>query len=143
GPNSLTVQGLDYAGIHRTNLVDTISITNTLLGPLQPVVINEWMANNAGPGGMADLADGLFQDWLELYNPNPTAVNLGGCYLTDNLTNRTKFLIPTNTTIGGHGFLLVWADEDGSQNSPTNSDLHANFKLNNGGEELGLFAPDG
>ncbi len=143
GANFLTVQGIDHAGIHRTNLVDTISITNTIASAFQPVVINEWMANNAGPGGLADPADGLFQDWIELYNPNPTAVDLGGYYLTDNLANRTKFPIPTNTMIAGHGFLLVWADEDGAQNSPTNADLHASFKLSNGGEELGLFAPDG
>jgi len=81
--------------------------------------------------------------YYRLYNPNPTAVNLGGYYLTDNLGNPTKFAIPTNTIIAGRGFLLVWADEDGSQNAPTNADLHANFKLSNEGEAIGLFAPDG
>ena len=143
GPNVLAVQGVDFTGNHRADLLRTITITNTTTTGLLPVVINEWMANNAGPGGLADPADGLFQDWLELYNPNATTVNLGGYYLTDNLANRTKFPIPANTLIAGHGFLLVWADEDGAQNSLMNGDLHANFKLNNDGEDLGLFAPDG
>ena len=71
-------------------------------------------------------------------------MNLGGFYLTDNLANPTKFLIPSNTVIAASGFLLVWADENGAQNLATNSDhLHASFKLSNGGEALGLFAPDG
>ena len=37
----------------------------------------------------------------------------------------------------------MWADENGAQNTATNADLHVNFRLNNGGEKLGLFAPDG
>src|SRR4030095_2806077 len=91
----------------------------------------------------ADAADGLFQDWFELFNPNASAVDLGGYHLTDDISNPTKFTVPTNTIIAGRGFLLVWADEDGAQNSPTNSDLHANFRLNDSGEVLGLYAPGG
>ena len=71
-------------------------------------------------------------------------MNLGSFYLTDNLANPTKFLIPSNTVIAASGFLLVWADENGAQNLATHSDhLHASCKLSNGGEALGLFAPDG
>lgn len=144
GANFLTVQAVDRKGNRPANRADTITVTNTVPPARLPVVINEWMADNVGPGGFADPADGLFQDWFELFNPNATAVNLGGYHLTDNLANPTKFVIPSNTVIAARGFLLVWADENGSQNLATNSDhLHANFRLNNGGEVLGLFAPDG
>jgi hypothetical protein len=143
GENVLVVQAVDRCGIRLTNRIDTITVTNTLQAALLSVVINEWMADNVGPGGFADPADGLFQDWFELLNPNPCAVNLGGFYLTDNLANPTKFRIPSNTVIAAHGFLLVWADENDAQNSPTGGHLHATFKLSNGGEALGLFAPDG
>jgi hypothetical protein len=134
---------VDRNGNRPANRADTITVTNTTPPALLPVVINEWMADNVGPGGFADPADGLFQDWFELFNPNNSAVNLTGYHLTDNFANPTKYTIPTNTIIAARGFLLVWADENGSQNSPTNADLHANFRLNNGGEVLGLFAPDG
>lgn len=143
GANPITVQGVDRSGVRRPAWFDSILITNTGPPTLRPVVINEWMADNTGPGGWADPADGLFQDWLELFNPNDTAVNLSGHYLTDNLSQPTKWAIPTNTIIPARGFLLVWADEDGGQNSATNADLHANFRLGNGGEAIGLFAPDG
>jgi len=143
GANFLTVQAVDRNGNRPANRTDTITVTNAAPPALLPVVINEWMADNVGPGGFPDLTDGLFQDWFELFNPNTSAVNLSGYHLTDNFTNPTKFTVPTNTVIGARGFLLVWADEDGGQNSATNADLHANFRLNNGGEVLGLFAPDG
>ena len=143
GTNFLTVQAIDRSGVRRPALSDSISVTNTIPATLLPVVINEWMANNVGPGGLADSLDGLFQDWFELYNPNDTPVDLGGHYLTDDLASPTKWKVPTNSVIGARGFLLVWADANGSQNSPTNVDLHANFKLSNGGESIGLFASDG
>lgn len=144
GTNFLTFQGVDRTGARRANLVDSISVTNTLPSTLEPVVINEWMADNVGPGGYFDPVDGLFQDWFELYNPNAEAVNLGGYFLTDNLSVPDKFTIPQGTVIGAKGFLLVWADENSSQNFATNNEhLHVNFRLSNTGESLGLFAPDG
>jgi hypothetical protein len=142
--NLLVLQGMDNAGNKVTNATDFITVTNLGTLPPGPVLINEWMADNSGPGGFADSVDGLFQDWFELYNPNAVAVNLSGFYLTDTLALPTKWQIPTNTFIPPHGFLLVWADNDTGQNglSP-NGDLHAGFALSLGGEELGLFAADG
>ncbi len=143
GTNLLTVQGRDRTGVRRPDLRDGINITNALPAVLQPVVINEWMADNVGPGGLKDPADGLYQDWFELYNPNDVPVDLGGYHLTDSLGSPSKWTIPDHTVIEARGYRLVWADEDGAQNSPTNADLHANFRLSNSGESLALFAPDG
>ena len=36
---------------------------------------------------LADPADGNYEDWFELFNPGPGAVDLGGSFLTDNLAN--------------------------------------------------------
>jgi len=109
-----------------------------------PAVLNEWMADNAGPDGFPDPADGLFQDWFELYNPNTNVVDLSGYFLTDTLSQPRKFQIPVNTFIQPQGFLLVWADNNPLQNGTgTNGDLHANFQLSSAGEAIGLFAPDG
>jgi hypothetical protein len=124
--------------------VDTIIITNSNSGAPLPIVINEWMADNAGPFGFPDPADGLFQDWIELFNPNPNAVNLAGFYLTDNLGQPAKWQIPLGTLIAPQGFLLVWADNQPSQNATsTNGDLHASFQLSSSGEAIGLFTPAG
>ncbi len=144
GRNALTVQGVAHDGSPLSNAVATITITNNGPGAFLPVVINEWMADNAGPDGFPDPADGLFQDWFELFNPNTNAVNLSGFWLTDNPDEPAKWPIPPDTLIGPRDFLLVWADRQTEQNGlGGHGHLHAGFQLNNNGEAIGLFNPSG
>ena len=97
--------------------------------------INEFMASN---NSHTEDPQGQFDDWIEIYNYGSDAVDIGGMYLTDNLSDPTKWQIPNNnpalTTIEPGSYLLVWADGDTSD-----SGLHANFKLDADGEEIGLF----
>ncbi|MBN2704501.1 MAG: CotH kinase family protein, partial [Pontiellaceae bacterium] len=88
----------------------------------------------------ATLADpqGDFDDWIEIYNTGPGAIDLSGMYLTDDLRTPTKWQIPWGTFIEQGNYLLIWADED-----VLDSGLHANFKLSAGGEEIGLYSVDG
>ncbi|MGD8786713.1 MAG: CotH kinase family protein, partial [Phycisphaerales bacterium] len=103
------------------------------------IVINEFMASNN-----SNIQDpqGQYDDWIELYNFGVVAVDVGGMYLTDNLSEPAKWQIPSDnsvvTVIPAGGFLLVWAD-----NNTTDAGLHANFQLDAGGEEIGLFDTDG
>jgi hypothetical protein len=144
GQNTLSVQGLDLNGRRLTNALDTITVTNTGPGALLPVVINEWMADNAAPGGFVDPLDGLCQDWFELYNPGTNAVNLSGFFLTDDLAHPTKWQIPPGAVLAPQSFRLVWADNQTNQNLlSAGGDLHAGFQLDNAGEAIGLFGPDG
>lgn len=86
------------------------------------VRVNEWMAiPNSG------------DDWFELFNPGAQPVALGGLYLTDDLTDRTRFRIPPLSFISHstNGFVEFFAD-----NHPENGPDHVNFKLNNGGDEV-------
>ncbi len=104
-----------------------------------PVVINEILASNGGCG--AD-PQGHYDDWIELHNPADEPVDLGGMYLTDDLDTPTKWQFPVDdpilTTIGGQGYLLVWADDD-----VTAAGLHAAFKLSAEGETVALYDRDG
>jgi hypothetical protein len=129
-------QGLFYA---------TPGASNNGASPPVVVYINEWMAANTSASGIADPADGDFDDWIELYNPGPAAVDLGGLYLTDTLTNQFQYRIPDNGqyVIAPGGFLLVWADNETGQNRSNRADLHVNFQLRQGGEAIGLYAADG
>jgi hypothetical protein len=112
---------------------------NVLAAPIT-VSINEWMAENTG--WLLNPATGKYDDWIELYNPSSTPADLTGYYLTDTLSNPFQFQIPAGFTVPTNGFLLVWADNKTSAN--TNSpNLHVPFKLDKGGEAIGLFAPDG
>jgi len=104
-----------------------------------PLAINEFMASNSS---CKTDPQGQYDDWIELYNYGTDAINVGGMYLTDNLSFPSKWRIPYGnsaaTTIPAGGYLLIWADND-----ITDTGLHANFKLDADGEELALFDTDG
>lgn len=115
---------------------------NPAVPPVQ-VVINEFMAQNTST--VRDPADGQFDDWFELYNAGTNTVDLTGYLLTDNLAASpgSMFRIPPGYPIAPGGFLLVWADNQPQQNSPTNAHLHVDFALARSGEQIGLFDPTG
>jgi hypothetical protein len=134
----------DGQPFYRANMFQfTPGATNSAASPPITVSINEWMADNTVT--LADPADNDYEDWFELYNFGTNTVDLGGYYLTDTLTDKTQFLVPNNGhyRIAPHGYLLVWADNENSQNNTNRADLHADFALGKGGEAIGLFAADG
>jgi hypothetical protein len=92
------------------------------------VAVNEIMASNATT--QTD-QNGQFEDWIELFNKTSAPVDLSGFFLSDDAANRGKYKFPQGTTIPANGYLIVWADEDGSQ-----AGLHANFKLSASGEAI-------
>lgn len=92
--------------------------------------INEFLANNTEVN--CD-ETGEYEDWLEIYNAGPGTAQLGGLYLTDDLTVTTKWALPDyQLEAGDH--LLVWCDAD-----PLDGPFHATFKLSASGEAIGLF----
>jgi len=123
------------------NMADfAILAENWLVGEGAILVINELLARN--DIGITDPQDER-DDWIEIYNCGQEAINIGGMYLTDDLSQPTKWRIPNDnfsaTTISSGGYLLIWADND-----ITDAGLHANFELDaNAGDEIGLFDTDG
>ena len=98
------------------------------------LIINEIMASN--DAAFAD-EHGEYDDWIEIYNANNEPVDIGGLYLTDDLSEPTQVMVPTSapdsTTIPAGGFLVLWADKQSEQGV-----LHLEFKLSSGGEQVGL-----
>lgn len=95
-----------------------------------PLAINEIMADNTLT--IADEA-GQYDDWIEIYNYGTGPVYLGDRYLSDDVTNPTRWRFPDRWIQPGE-YLLAWTDDDESQ-----GDLHTNFKLSAGGEFIGIF----
>jgi hypothetical protein len=98
--------------------------------------INEFMADNDNVIEDPDDPNN-FEDWIEIYNADVTTINLSGMYLTDDLDNPKQWRIPEGITISAGGYLVFWVDGDEEQ-----GDMHTNFKLDRGGEEIGLFDTD-
>lgn len=125
----------DAVAAHPASAGDSGGLNATaLLNQGGAVVINEFMASNSD--SIAD-SHGDRDDWIELYNRSQDPVDVGGLFLTDDMADPMKWQIPaddpSSTTISPKGYLLVWADDE-----PQQGTLHATFKLNAGGEFVGL-----
>jgi hypothetical protein len=106
----------------------SLNIPAVLAGP-DSLRVNEWMA---------DPSSG--DDWFELFNPDTAPVALGGLFLTDDLSARTKHRIPALSFIGPvpYGFVMFHAD-----NSIGSGANHVNFRLAASGESIGLYLAGG
>ncbi|MEO5915873.1 MAG: CotH kinase family protein [Luteolibacter sp.] len=100
-------------------------------------MISEFSASN--DNGIKD-EDGSREDWIEIRNPDATAINLENWYLSDLATNKMKWRFPA-VTIPANGHLVVFASS--KNRVVAGSTLHTNFALSAGGEYLGLTQPDG
>ena len=110
----------------------TIGVDLTQIEP----VISEFLASN--DSGLLD-ENGADSDWIEIHNPNPFAIDLGGYHLTDDISNSSKWTFPIGTRIPGDGYLIVFASGISSASDP----LHTNFRISAMSNYLGLIAPGG
>ena len=69
----------------------------------QSVRLNEVLANNLSLTN----SDGTITDWIELFNPGPTAADLSDTSLTDGQGLPRRFVFPSGTGIEPAGFLRV------------------------------------
>lgn len=99
-----------------------------LLGQ-EKLVVNEVVADNAST--LAD-ENGDFDDWIEIFNPNSSDVDLSGWYLSD--ADQVMWMFP-DTSIKANGYLIVWADKD-------NKGLHTDFALSkDNGDAVYIYNP--
>lgn len=99
--------------------------------------INEYLILNDS-GYVDDF--GVHNPWIEVFNTAYNSVNIGGCYLTNDLQNPTKYVIPKGdplTLIAPRNYIVFWAD-----NKPTHGILHLNFDLRDS-KFIALFDSDG
>ncbi|MEP7264119.1 MAG: CotH kinase family protein [Bacteroidota bacterium] len=104
------------------------------------VVINEFSASN-----LSQFIDNHndYGDWIELFNPSASSVNLQGYYLSDDSTNNTKWQMPAGVSISANGYARFWAS---GRNEVSGISYHTNFKIKqtkNNKEELVLSDPSG
>jgi len=103
------------------------------------IIVNEFMAENEN---CCDDGNGENEDFIELNNYGMEAIDIGGFYFTDDLSDSTQYQITdssaSETTIDAGGFLVIWADKD-----PEQGPLHVDFKLSSSGEDIGIYDPNG
>lgn len=100
------------------------------------VVINEVCAKNTTYA----TADGKFYDWIELYNPTDSRIDLSGYGLSDKAKEPYLFTFPEGTSIGSGEYLLIFCD---SKLTELDGQLAASFGLSTDGETLTLTDTNG
>ena len=124
----------DLTGDYEVDLADLQLMAGDLGQTAIPLTINEFMASNSNS---VEDPQGDYDDWIEIHNFGADAIDVGGMYLTDDISVPTKWRIPGNdlvsTIIPAGGYLVIWADND-----IAGAGLHANFKLDADGDEIGL-----
>ncbi len=99
------------------------------------IFINEYLASN---WQVNDDEHGEYDDWFELYNPNPGDYPLDGFSVSNDQDDPEACPLPDGLVVPAEGWLLLWADS-----SPDQGDTHVCFNLGRSGGELGLYTPDG
>ncbi len=112
----LTLLVLFLIGIRNVNAQSSINLR-----------INEYLVHND-----SNYVDDFGQHgpWIEIFNSAYNSVNIGGLYLTDDITNSTKYFVPKgqpSTLIAPQSYIVFWAD-----NEPDRGILHLNFTLKEG-----------
>lgn len=104
---------------------------------MSDIRINEILVTNTD-----DFMDdyGNRSGWIELFNTSYGTVDIGGCYITNDPNNLTKYMIPRGdvlTKIKPRQHTLFWAD-----NKPHRGTFHINFTLEESNEII-LVNSDG
>lgn len=80
-------------------------------------------------------------DYVELYNANPSPVNLNGFTLSNNAGQPRKWTFG-DLVIPANGYALVYCEPD-NLSMATETVIYANFRLSAGGCTVYLHSPDG
>ncbi|MES2593604.1 MAG: CotH kinase family protein [Bacteroidota bacterium] len=98
------------------------------------VIINEFSCSN-----VSTIQDNYNDtpDWIELYNTSSSVVSLTGYYLSDKISNPTKWAIPAGVSIPANGYLIIWVS---GRNTVVGTDVHAGIKFNQTKPEDIVFA---
>ncbi len=89
----------------------------------QALRINEYSASNQTA---QNDNYGQTPDWVEIYCPFTSSLNLSNYYLSNDPNNLLKWKFPTNFTIAVNGIRTIWLS---GRNEVSNGQIHANFTL--------------
>lgn len=114
-----------------------LTVTSIILSCFLFSCVNDSPVNNDPPGEsetvlfINEVLSTGSPDWLEIYNPGATSVDVSDFYVFDEGTIADKYSLPSGTTVPAHGYLVLSCDD-------LATGLSMNFKLSSGGETVYL-----
>jgi hypothetical protein len=119
-------------------LTNTGATTATATGSSTSTTTARLVINELQPANTDTITDenGDADDWIEIYNPEATAVDLRGYSFSD---SANKQVINGSLPVAPGGYVLIWADD-----SPSQGNAHLGFKLSaKKGDTVTLTDPSG
>ena len=89
------------------------------------VVINEFCVANYSDWDQG----GDNEDWVELYNPTGTAVNIGGFWMSNEIADPMKWQIPAGTSVNANGYLIILLSGTGDYDPNQFGYLNTSFRV--------------
>ncbi len=115
-------------------VIDGTAQTRTWEVPDSPyVIINEIMYNSPG-------AD---EEWVELYNPTSSSIDLEDWKLLDSDASHAPIVITAGHSIPAEGYFTIQVTDNGNFPFTPDFDGSGNFGLNNGGDNVRMYNADG
>lgn len=133
GVHQVSVLGRTLDGDWQAESTPTLSQPWEVRAELPGVMLSEIMARN----DRTLQIDGEFPDWVELVNPSAGQANLAGYGLTTDTENPFRFTFPAGTLLPSGGRLMLLGGKG------TGSNLYLGFNLQQTGDSLHLFDPQG
>jgi hypothetical protein len=126
----------------------TLTVTHdlTLRAVLEPAVlprvtVNEVMADAAKAAGDLHPATGKAEDWFELFNSGPAAVDLSGYWVVDSQPENACAL-PDGAVVQPGACLRVWTGSELASGVNADGSVNATFGLGKSGDAVALLTPD-
>ena len=99
--------------LHKLFLLSLLAVLFCSTSKAQ-IIVNE--ISNKNSGQIAD-ENNSFEDWIELFNPTASAINMAGYYLSDDSLNFEKWAFP-NYQMSAGKHLIVFASSKNRTNLP-------------------------
>ncbi len=136
GKNILAVQGHNF-GLNSTDFSLKMDL---MAGDVWLAKKDQFWSYYIGmrePAGSSPPIETDFSDWVEILNSSAAPINLAGWSLTDDRTEKDKFVFPDISLDPGQVVVVL---ASGLKDATGTSDsLHAGFELSGDGEYLGLY----
>lgn len=93
-----------------TDILHTLYVNSSNVNSLSPVVINEFELNPSGDDKKLTVLE-----WVELYNPTTSSIDIGGWELSTTHRTTVTITIPSGTTVEANGYYVfergqLWLD---------------------------------